>query len=73
MLDDLHWADKPTAQLLRHVGASDVPMRVLVIGTFRDTDIGPNHPLTDTLAALHRDDASTRVTLRGLGDLELLS
>ena len=72
VLDDLHWADRPTTELLRQLGASGVPMRVLVVGTFRDADIGPNHPLTDTLAALHRDDASTRIALRGLGDTELL-
>jgi class 3 adenylate cyclase len=72
VLDDLHWADRPTTELLRHLGTSDVPMRVLVVGTFRDADIGPSHPLTDTLAAFHRDEASTRIVLRGLADTELL-
>ncbi len=72
VLDDLHWADRPTTELLRQLATSDVPMRVLVVGTFRDADIGPNHPLTDTLAAFHRDSASTRIALRGLGDTELL-
>jgi class 3 adenylate cyclase len=72
VLDDLHWADRPTTQLLRNLATSDVPMRLLLVGTFRDSDIGPSHPLSDTLAALHREGSSTRVALRGLGDLELL-
>ena len=72
VLDDLHWADRPTTQLLRHLAGSDVPMRVLVVGVFRDADIGPSHPLAGTLAALHREDVSSRISLRGLGDLELL-
>jgi class 3 adenylate cyclase len=72
VLDDLHWADRPTTQLLRHLATSDVPLRLLAVGTFRESDIGPSHPLTDTLAALHRESTSTRIALRGLGDLELL-
>jgi class 3 adenylate cyclase len=32
VLDDLHWADKASLQLLRHVIAAEQPMRVLVLG-----------------------------------------
>ena len=73
ILDDLHWSDRPTLQLLRYVTGADAPLRVLVLGTFRDGDIGAGHPLTDLLAVLHREEGVERIALRGLDDDELLS
>ncbi len=73
VLDDLHWADRTTLQLLRHVASNATPLRLLVLGTFRETDIGASHPLTEALAALHRESAVERVSLEGLDDLELLA
>ena len=73
VLDDLHWADRPTIQLLRHVVSADAPLRLLVIGTFRDSDVGTDHPLAEALAALHREPGVERLALRGLGDDELLA
>ncbi len=73
VLDDLHWADRPTVQLLRHVVSADVPLRLFVIGTFRDSDLGADHPLADALAALHREPGAERLTLHGLDDAELLT
>ncbi len=72
ILDDLHWADRPSLQLLRHVVGSDFALRLLVIGTFRDSEVGADHPLGDTLAAVHREANGERLTLRGLDDVELL-
>jgi class 3 adenylate cyclase len=72
VLDDLHWADKPTLLLLRHVVATPGTLRVLVIGTYRATDLGTGHPLTDVLAALHREEGIERVELAGLGDREVV-
>ena len=40
VLEDLHWADKPTALLLRHVVRSIQTERVLVICTYRETELG---------------------------------
>ena len=61
VLDDLHWAAKPTVLLLRHVLRSSEPLRMLVVGTYRDTDIGRGHPLTEFLADLRRSTASSAV------------
>ena len=47
VLDDLQWAAKPTLLLLRHVVRSAEPMRLLVLGTYRDTELGPRPPLVD--------------------------
>jgi len=60
VLDDLHWADAGTLQLL-DVVASHLPgMPVLVIGTYRDTDVAAASPLT------RLGGGADRMTLRGL-------
>jgi class 3 adenylate cyclase/DNA polymerase III delta prime subunit len=66
VLDDIHWAAKPTVLLLRHVLHSADPLRLLVVLTYRDTDIGRGHPLTEFLADLRREGAGERVPLTGL-------
>jgi class 3 adenylate cyclase/tetratricopeptide (TPR) repeat protein len=73
VLDDLHWADGPTVALIRHLAAANATLRVLIVGTFRDADLGSDHPLTHALAAFHREDGVERLVLRGLGDLEVLA
>ena len=66
VLDDLHWAPKPTLLLLRHVLRSQDPLRLLVLVTYRDSDIGRGHPMSQLLAELRRDDAMERLALSGL-------
>jgi class 3 adenylate cyclase/tetratricopeptide (TPR) repeat protein len=66
ILDDLHWADGPTLSLLRHVVTVDAAMRVLVVGTYRDSDLPREHPLTALLADLHREQGVQRIKLAGL-------
>ena len=64
VLEDLHWADKPTALLLTHVVRSIQTERVLVIGTYRETELG--EPLASVLADLHRERAVERLRLGSL-------
>jgi DNA-binding SARP family transcriptional activator/tetratricopeptide (TPR) repeat protein len=66
VLDDLHWATKPTLLMLRHVVRTTGPARLLLVLTYRDTDISAEHPLAATLAALHREPGVERITLDGL-------
>jgi len=66
VLDDLQWAAKPTLLLLRHLVRSNEPLRLLIVGTYRDTELSASHPLTDLLADLHRDETVTRLSLGGL-------
>ncbi len=73
VLDDLQWADKASLQLLRHVLAADEPMQVLVLGTYRDSELSRAHPLLETLAALHRRDGVARIELAGLDDTGVVS
>ncbi len=66
VLDDLQWADKGSLLLLRHLSAADPTMRVLVIGTYRDSELSTADALVDALAALHRLEGVTRSDLVGL-------
>jgi class 3 adenylate cyclase len=65
-LDDLHWADKPTLLLLQHLARELSRMRVLIVCTYRDTDLVRGHPLSEALATLNRGAGFQRVVLRGL-------
>lgn len=71
VLDDLHWADKPSLLLLRHLLRSATPMRLLVLATYRDTDLDRTHPLADVLADLRREPGVTRLDLTGLDPSEV--
>ena len=68
VLDDLHWAGMPELLLLKHLVRSAEPLRLLVIGTYRDTDLSRTHPLTAVLADLRRESGVERVALHGLDD-----
>jgi hypothetical protein len=52
--------------LLRHVLRSPEPLRLFVVGTYRDSDIGRGHPMSDLLAELRRDGGVERLALSGL-------
>ena len=73
ILDDLHWADAPTLSLLRHVVSAGSTMRVMVLGTYRDSDLSREHPLTALLADLHREQGVERIKLSGLDSEDVLA
>lgn len=67
VVDDLHWADKPTLLLLRHLISNPVA-GLMVLCTYRDTDVDRSHPLASMLADFRRMPAVTRVAVAGLAD-----
>lgn len=71
VLDDLHWADKPTLQLLQFMARELSNMNVLVVGTYRDTDLVRTHPLSEALAELNREGGFQRIVLKGLEESEV--
>ncbi|HEV2370031.1 MAG TPA: AAA family ATPase, partial [Acidimicrobiales bacterium] len=54
VLDDLHWADESSLGLLRHLVRADFGP-LLVVGTYRVTDLDRSHPLAAVLADLRRE------------------
>jgi class 3 adenylate cyclase len=73
VFEDLQWADKGSLLLLQHLIASEQDMRVLIIATYRDSELSRTHPLVETLAALHRQSGVSRIELTGLDDVGVLS
>ena len=71
IIDDLHWADKPTLLMLRHIIRSPDPAYLCVLGTYRDSELGRTHPLAEMLADLRREETLTRVPLRGLDEAQV--
>src|SRR5262245_49503424 len=66
VLDDLHWADAGTVALLRHVARFAPRGRLLVLGAYRDVEVGREHPLADVLGVLPRETTYEVVKLGGL-------
>ncbi len=66
ILDNLHWADKPSLLLLEFLAQEFSDSRLLVIGTYRDVDLSRQHPLAETLGELTKERLFQRVLLRGL-------
>src|SRR5581483_11370829 len=73
ILDDLHWAGKPTLLLLKHVLTSDEPSALLVVATYRQSELLPSHPLGQVLADLRREQAVQRLALRGLAQPDVVA
>ena len=71
LLDDLHWADRSTVAMLRHLVRLAGPERLLVIGTYRDVDLDRAHPLTEALAAWPREAGYEHVDLGSLDGEEV--
>ena len=68
VLDDLQWAAKPTLLLLRHVVRAADLSRVLVLGTYRDTELTHDHPLVEVMPDLRRQGGVERLSLSGLDE-----
>ncbi len=68
VIDDLHWASRPTLSLLGHLFRSGEPLRLLIVATHRDTDSDVTADLTDALADLMRQPGIERIRLDGLDE-----
>jgi DNA-binding SARP family transcriptional activator/tetratricopeptide (TPR) repeat protein len=66
VLDDLHAADASSLLLLEFVASGLEGTRLMVLGAYRNTEIGRDHPLASTLGQLAREKAARRLTLDGL-------
>nr|WP_129669697.1 AAA family ATPase [Phytoactinopolyspora endophytica] len=66
-IEDLHWADASSLQMLDFVVRHTWFERILVVGTYRDVEVEtPNHPLRELLRPLEMK--ATTVTLTGLDE-----
>ena len=67
-LDDLQWLDTATLELLERLIADPDVRHVLIIGAYRDNEVGPSHPLMRTLAAVREAGVNAQeIVLAPLG------
>jgi predicted ATPase len=69
VLDDLHWADEPSLQLLRFLAGDLGESRLLLLGTYRDVEVTSGHPLRRLIGQL--TGAVHRLQLEGLAQAEV--
>ena len=66
ILDDLHAADTPSIMLLRFIVTQLTDIAFLVVGTYRDLELTPDHPLTIAISDMARGRATRVVMVGGL-------
>src|SRR5712691_4277294 len=71
IFDDLHGADKPSLLLLQFLARELSAGPLLVVGTYRDSALHRQHPLTYTLGELVREPGQQRLFLQGLSQREV--
>ena len=69
-LDDLHWADSGTLWLLGHLIRNLRAERVLIVASYRDTELDRAHPLSKALVDWNRERFTTRIGLKRFGPEE---
>ena len=71
LLDDLHWADATSLLLLQFLTAELVTVPLLVLGTYRDTNLAEAGSLAQFLASVSRHRWCRRLALAGLSESEV--
>ena len=66
IFEDLHWADESTLLLVQYLAQRLAQMPVLVLGTYRDTELKPGRPLAGVLPGLLRQRLAEEIVLRRL-------
>jgi DNA-binding SARP family transcriptional activator len=74
LLDDLHWGDPSTLQLVHYLGRQILDEPLLLVGAYRWTQARPGHPLTALRAYLAREGVLAHIDLSAfsLQDVSLL-
>jgi DNA-binding CsgD family transcriptional regulator/tetratricopeptide (TPR) repeat protein len=71
VLEDLHWADRSSRDLLRYLLARLVDERVAIVASYRSDDLHRRHPLRPLLAELVRLPGVERMELEPLPDAQV--
>jgi DNA-binding CsgD family transcriptional regulator len=66
VLEDLHWADEGTVDVLAHVARRIDRAPVLLLATYRDDALDPSHPLRSALGLLATAPHLERLALKPL-------
>ncbi|MGH2493290.1 MAG: DUF6788 family protein, partial [Ktedonobacteraceae bacterium] len=71
VLDDLQWADSSSCELLAYLVRQLRHQPVLIVGTCRDIELPPTHPLRSVLNDLQREQSIETLTVQPLTDEQI--
>ncbi len=71
VLEDLHWADQASLDLLRFLGRQLATLPLLLVATYRADELTRRHPLARLLPTLVRESHAERLDLRRLDEAAL--
>ncbi len=59
-VDDLQWLDGATLDLIEDLLTDEDVRHLLLIGAYRDNEVGPTHPLMRKLEAIRKADTAVQ-------------
>jgi hypothetical protein len=71
VIDDLHAADTASIRFLRFLASQLAESRILVVATYRDVELTPDHPLSADLSELTRESITRLLPIAGLSQSEV--
>ncbi len=71
VIEDVHWADQSTTELLSFLFARQFSAPVALVASYRSDDLHRRHPLRTSLAEWSRLPAVTRIQLQRLSDADV--
>lgn len=66
VLEDVHWADQTSLELLHHLAHRSQSLRLLLVATYRSDELHSGHPLRRLLGNLARDRVGVEMRLEPL-------
>ncbi len=66
IFEDLHWADSASLEFLRYFSRKISQQPILIVVTYRDSELTAGHPLSETLPLLVRESPVVRIPLQPL-------
>ncbi len=66
VLEDVHWADQTSLEILHHLAQRAHSIRLLVVATYRSDELHFGHPLRKLLGSLARDRVGVEMRLNPL-------
>ena len=70
-LEDVHWADSATLELLAYLAPRISSMRIMIVATFRNDALKSDSLLSRALARIARDRTAFAIDLEPLGEREV--
>jgi DNA-binding SARP family transcriptional activator/Tfp pilus assembly protein PilF len=71
VLDDMQWADSSSCELFAYLARRLNDLPIVIVGTCRENELGPQHPLWPLLTDLQREHTVELISLQPLSDEQI--